>query len=98
AEPEYHPGRSARRYHHLEDRVNGLGESGFYSHLAPFGGRLQPSAKFLELGLSPSDSEKFLTQPVATGFSPKGAHGAHKNHFHRVHFTGNAGPDFSTSF
>ncbi|MFP4039454.1 MAG: hypothetical protein ACLFS7_02835, partial [Desulfosudaceae bacterium] len=42
-------------------------------------------AKFLELGLTPSDSEKFLTQPVATGFSPKGANGAHKNHFHRAH-------------
>ncbi|MFO8049265.1 MAG: hypothetical protein R6U29_09555, partial [Desulfosudaceae bacterium] len=64
------------------------------SHLAPFGGRLPPSAKFLELGLTPSDSEKFLTRPVATGFSPKGANGAHKNHFHRVHFYGPNHNDF----
>jgi len=37
---------------------------------------LQPAAEFLELGLSPSDSEKFLTPPISNGFSPKGSNGA----------------------
>jgi hypothetical protein len=34
---------------------------------------LQPAAEFLELGLTPSDSEKFLTPPISNGFSPKGS-------------------------
>jgi len=37
---------------------------------------LQPAAEFLELGLSPSDSEKFLTPPISNGFFPKGSNGA----------------------
>jgi len=36
---------------------------------------LQPAAEFLELGLSPSDSEKFLTPPIPNGFFPKGSNG-----------------------
>jgi len=35
--------------------------------------RLQPAAEFLELGLPPSDSEKFLTPPISNGFFPKGS-------------------------
>jgi hypothetical protein len=37
---------------------------------------LQPAAEFLELGLSPSDSEKFLTPPIPNGSFPKGSNGA----------------------
>jgi len=37
---------------------------------------LQPAAEFLELGLSPSDSEKFLTPPISNGIFSKGANGA----------------------
>jgi len=39
---------------------------------------LQPAAEFLELGLSPSNSEKFLTPPISNGFFPKGSNGAQK--------------------
>jgi len=41
-------------------------------------GPLQPAAEFLELGLTPSDSEKFLTPPLSNGFFPKGSNGAPK--------------------
>jgi len=33
----------------------------------------------LELGLSPSDSEQFLTPPPANGFFPKGSNGDQKS-------------------
>jgi len=39
---------------------------------------LQPAAKLLELGLTPSDSEQFLTPPIANGYFPKGSNGAHQ--------------------
>jgi len=39
---------------------------------------LQPAAEFLELGLAPSGSEKFLTPPIANGFFPKVSNGAYK--------------------
>jgi len=42
----------------------------FYAPCA-FRGRLQPAAEFLELGLSPSDSEKFLTPPISNGIFPE---------------------------
>jgi hypothetical protein len=32
---------------------------------------LKPAAEFLELGLAPSNSEKFLTPPLPTGFFQK---------------------------
>jgi len=37
-----------------------------------------PAAKLLELGLTPSDSEQFLTPPEANGFFPKSSNGAEK--------------------